>query len=120
MIESIPRIITGVFAFAGTGLHTGVPLVMGGGLPVGYTVPPDKRAQLVYLRAGNSADALVSLVLLRDGTPMRLFPLGARAAMHVPLAVVEDLEPDTVISIGVAAPEGVSGHVVLDMGLMEI
>ena len=116
MIESIPRIITGIFPFTGSGLRTTAPL---DGAPT-YTVPSDKRAQLIYLRAGNSTDALVSLVLLRDGAPMRLFPLGARAGTHVPLAVVEDLQPDTVISIGIAAPEGVSGHVVLDMGLMEI
>ncbi len=116
MIESIPRIVTGIFAFTGAGLRTTTPL---DGAPA-YTVPADKRAQLIYLRAGNSADALVSLVLMRDGAPMRLFPLGAKSGLHVPLAVVEDLQPDTVISLGIAAPEGVSGHVVLDMGLMEI
>ena len=116
MIESIPRIINGIFAFTGAGLRTTTPL---DGAP-SYTVPADKRAQLIYLRAGNSTDALVSLVLLRDGTPMRLFPVGARAGQHVPLSVVEDLQPDTVLSLGIAAPEGVSGHVVLDMGLVEI
>ena len=75
---------------------------------------------MIYLRAGNSADKLVSLVLLRDGVPMRLFPIGAQNSVHVPLAVVEDLQPDTVISLGLAAPEGLTGHVVLDMGLVEI
>lgn len=116
MIESTPRIITGVFAFTGTGLHDAGPLE---GAP-SYTVPADRRAQLIYLRAGNSTDELVTLVLLRDGTPMRLFPLGAKSGHHVPLAVVEDLFPETVITIALAAPEGVSGHVVLDMGLMEV
>ncbi len=116
MIESIPRIINGIFAFTGAGLRTTTPL---GGAP-SYTVPADKRAQLIYLRAGNSTDALISLVLLRDGAPMRLFPVGARAGQHVPLSVVEDLQPETVLSLGIAAPEGVSGHVVVDMGLMEI
>ena len=116
MIESTPRIITGIFAFAGAGLHQAVPLDGAGP----YTVPADRRAQLIYLRAGNSTDALVTLVLMRDGTPMRLFPVGARSGLHVPLSVVEDLFPDTVLTVHVAAAEGVSGHVVLDMGLMEI
>ncbi len=116
MIESTPRIITGIFAFTGAGLHQAVPLDGVGP----YTVPADRRAQLIYLRAGNSTDALVTLVLMRDGTPMRLFPVGARSGLHVPLSVVEDLFPDTVLTVHVAAAEGVSGHVVLDMGLMEI
>ncbi len=116
MISSTPRIIAGVFGFTGAGLMQPVPLDPA----TTYTVPADHRAQLVYLRAGNSTDALVTLVLMRDGTPMRLFPIGARAAQHVPLAVVEDLFPESVLTVHVAAPEGVAGHVVLDMGLMEV
>ncbi len=116
MISSTPRIITGVFGFTGAGLTQPVPL----DAATTYTVPADHRAQLIYLRAGNSTDALVALVLLRDGVPMRVFPIGAKAAQHVPLAVVEDLTPDSVLTLHVAAPEGVSGHVVLDMGLMEV
>ena len=116
MIESTPRIITGIFGFTGTGYATGVPLQ---GLAA-YRVPADKRAQMIYLRAGNSAAEMVALVLLRDGTPMRLFPLGAKSGQHVPLAVVEDLCPDTRLELRLAAPEGVSGTLVLDMGLMEI
>ena len=116
MIESTPRIITGIFAFTGAGLHQAVPLEGVGP----YTVPADRRAQLIYLRAGNTADGLAPLVLMRDNKPMRLFPVGARSGLHVPLSVVEDLFPDTVLTVHVAAAEGVSGHVVLDMGLMEI
>ncbi len=116
MIESTPRIITGIFGFTGAGYATPVPLQ---GLAV-YQVPADKRAQMVYLRAGNSAAEMVALVLLRDGTPMRLFPLGARSGQHVPLAVVEDLFPDSRLELRLAAPEGLSGTLVLDMGLMEI
>ncbi len=116
MIASTPRIITGIFAFTGAGLQRPVPL----DAATTYTVPADHRAQLIYIRAGNSSDALVALALMRDGTPMRLFPIGARAAMHVPLAVVEDLFPESVLTLHLAAPEGVSGHVVLDMGLMEV
>ncbi len=51
---------------------------------------------------------------------MRLFPVGAKASVHVPLAVLEDLEPDCKVEVLVSAPAGTRGHVVLDLGLMEI
>jgi hypothetical protein len=115
-METTPRFLNGVYRFEGRGLEAPFPLDD----KLTYTVPPDKRAQLVYLRAGNSSDALVSLALMRDGKPMRLFPVGARSAMHVPLAVVEDIFPETKLEVFVAAPQGVAGQVVLDIGLMEI
>ena len=116
MIASTPRIITGIFPFTGGGFARPVPL---DGLAP-YATPADKRAQLIYLRAGNSTDEMIALVLLRDGTPMRLFPLGAKSGQHVSLAVVEDLFPETRLELQVAAPAGLSGTIVLDMGLMEI
>jgi hypothetical protein len=115
-METTPRFLQGVYAFTGTGLDVTAPI--GAGLV--YTVPGDKRAQLIYLRAGNSSAELISLVLLRDGKPMRLFPVGAKADTHVPLAVVEDLEPDTKIELQLAAGAGVTGMVVIDVGLLEI
>ena len=115
-METTPRFLNGVYRFDGKGLEAPYPLAE----ELTYTVPPDRRAQLVYLRAGNSSDALISLALMRDGKPMRLFPIGAKSAMHVPLAVVEDIFPETKIEVFVAAPQGASGHVVLDVGLMEI
>lgn len=72
------------------------------------------------MRAGNTSDALVTLILMRDGAPVRLLPIGARTGMHVPLAVVKDLFPETLIEISVSAEEGASGHIVLDVGLMEV
>ncbi|MBB5696129.1 hypothetical protein [Muricoccus pecuniae] len=116
MMESTPRFINGIYPFEGQGLAVSVPLDDG----LSYTVPADRRAQLVYLRAGNSADGLITLTLLRDGVPMRLFPVGAKGAMHVPLAVLEDLFPETKVEVLVSAERGVAGHVVLDIGLMEI
>jgi hypothetical protein len=50
---------------------------------------------------------------------MRYFPLGAKGAIHVPLAVVEDLHPESSLEVLLAAPAGVSGTVVIDIGLME-
>jgi assimilatory nitrate reductase catalytic subunit len=51
---------------------------------------------------------------------MRLFPVGARASVHVPLAVVEDIFPESRLEVLVAAPEGVSGTVVIDVGILEV
>ena len=112
---SKPSFIQGVFEFVGKGLN--VPVALSG---ASYTVPSGKRAQLIYFRGGNSADDLISLVLMRDGKPMRYFPLGAKADAHVALAVVEDLLSETKVEIYAAAPVGVGGMAVLDIGLMEI
>ena len=113
MIETTPKFVQGIFAFTGAGYER--PTALGG-----YTVASDRRAQPVYLRAGNSSDELVVLTLSRDGETMRLFPLGARSASHVPLAVVEDIMPDTRLDVSVSAPAGTSGTIVLDLGLVEI
>jgi hypothetical protein len=115
-METTPRFLNGDFRFEGRGLAA--PALLHPSLA--YTVPGDKRAQLIYLRAGNAADHLVNLVLMRGGKPMRMFPVGARNAVHVPLAVVEDIMPDTSLELYVAAPPGVAGEVVVDLGLMEI
>jgi hypothetical protein len=110
-----PRFIQGTFSFSGRGLGAAHPLHDG----ARFTVPSDKRAQLVYLRAGNSSDALVCLVLTRDTKPMRYFPIGAKASIHVPLAVVEDIFPESKLEVLVAAPEGVTGTIIVDIGILE-
>jgi hypothetical protein len=115
-METTPRFLQGVFAFTGSGLDKFGPV--GSGLT--YMVPPDKRAQLIYIRGGNSCAELICLLLMRDGKPMRYFPIGAKEGGHVSLAVVEDLEPDTKIELVISAPAGVSGSVVVDVGLLEI
>jgi hypothetical protein len=115
-METTPRFIQGIFPFTGAGLDKSALL----GTTTTYMVPGDKRSQLIYFRAGNSSGELIVLTLLRAGKPMRLFPVGAKSATHVSLAVVEDLEPDTKLEVVVAAPAGVSGSVALDIGLLEI
>ena len=115
-METTARFLNGDYPFEGKGLDAPYPLADA----LAYTVPADKRAQLIYLRAGNSSDGLVSLTPMRDGKPMRLFPVGAKAALHVPLAVVEDISPEARLEVFVAAPQGARGQVVLDMGLMEV
>lgn len=109
-----PRFIQGTFSFTGQGLSNPRPLHDS----ARFTVPADRRAQLIYMRGGNSSDALISLVLTRDGKPMRHFPIGARSGMHVPLAVVEDIFPESKLEVLVAAPEGTSGIVIVDFGLL--
>lgn len=115
-MHSTPRFLQGVFAFEGKGLDQPVPIDN----TLAYLVPDGVVAQAVYLRAGNSADELICLVLLRDGRPMRLFPIGAKGDVHVPLRVVEDLDAGTAIELQLAAPAGVSGTVVVDLGLVEV
>jgi hypothetical protein len=115
-MQEVPKFIQGVFAFKGAGLRELVPLVP----EASYKVAYDKRAQTIYLRAGNTSDHLICLVLSRAGEIMRYFPIGARNAIHVPLAITEDLEPETEISLRIGAPAGASGEVVIDLGLVEI
>jgi hypothetical protein len=111
-----PRFISGIFAFEGRGLDTTAAL----GPAATYRVPADKRAQLIYFRCGNSAGELVYVTLVRDGKPMRYFPIGAKASEHVSLAVVEDIFPDSQLEIWCGAPKGLVGALVLDIGLLEI
>ncbi len=114
MRESTPRILTGMHEFNGAGYAAPVPL------GVSYQVPADRRAQMVYFRAGNSTAEMVAVILMRDGIAMRTFPIGAKDAVHVPLAVVEDLPPDTRLEMMMVAPTGTSGTLALDVGLVEI
>jgi assimilatory nitrate reductase catalytic subunit len=75
--------------------------------------------QTLYFRGGNSSPELVTVVLLRDGVPMRYFPIGAKGDVHVPLRVVEDIEGGSVIELQLVADRGVSGSVVVDLGMVE-
>jgi len=115
-VSSRPRLLQGIYAFEGQGLDTPSRLAPA----LTYTVPAGSEAQLVYFRGGNSGAELVCAIVMRDGEPMRFFPMGARASTHVALRVVEDLLAETVIEIHLAAPARASGHVVIDLGLVEI
>jgi hypothetical protein len=113
---STPRFLQGVFAFDGLGLDE--PSLLDPTLT--YTVPAGCTTQPVYFRGGNSSDDLVYVTLMRDGVPMRYFPIAAKGATHVSLRVVEDLLSDTVLELFAAAPKGVGGSLVVDLGLIEI
>jgi hypothetical protein len=110
-----PKFVQGVYPFQGKGLASPFPLEP----TVTYQVPADKRCQLTYFRAGNSSSELIYFLVKRDGSPMRYFPVGAKSAIHIALAVTEDLQPDTTLEILIAAPEGIAGEAVIDVGLME-
>ena len=85
-----------------------------------YVVPAGAVTQPVYFRGGNSSKQMITVVLFRDGKPMRYFPIAAKGATHVALRVVEDLLADTVLELYVAAPAGCSGIVIVDLGLVEV
>jgi assimilatory nitrate reductase catalytic subunit len=110
------RFLQGIYQFTGTGIDKPAPL----DAALSYVVPDGSVAQALYFRGGNTADELIALVLMRDGVPMRYFPMGAKADVHVPLRVVEDLEGGTAIELYIAAPEGLTGSVIVDVGLVEV
>ena len=115
-MHSTPRFLQGIFDFTGHGADK--PALLHDGLT--YTVPAGVVSQPLYFRGGNATDELVTLVLVRDGAPMRYFPIGARASCHVQLAVVEDIDDGSVLELHLAAPEGLTGTVVVDLGLVEV
>lgn len=112
---SSPRFLQGAYEFDGGGYDKPVPLDDA----LRYVVPAGATTQPVYFRGGNSTKQMISVILFRDGTPFRYFPISAKGATHVALRVVEDLLADTVIELYVAAPEGLKGTVIVDLGLVE-
>jgi len=110
------KFIQGMFGFEGRGLETPVSLEP----RAIYQVPPDKRAQLIYCRIGNPTPEFLYLVLQRDGKTMRLFPCGGKSGIHVPLAIIDDIPHDSVIELAIAAPEGLTAKVMIDLGFVEI
>ena len=115
MIDSQPRFIQGVIPFVGAGYTKPTPLS-----GATFTVAADKRAQPLYFRGGNSTGDMITVALMRDGKLMRYFPIGAKASVHVQLAVVEDVEPEMTLELVLLAPEGLTGTVIVDLGLVEI
>ena len=108
-MASTPRFLQGVFPFTGHGLSK--PEVID--VSTSFVVPSGSIAQPLYFRGGNSSDELIVVTL-------RMFPMGARDGVNVPLRVVEDVDPDSVLELVIAAPEGTSGEVVVDFGLVLI
>ena len=113
--QAAPRFLQGVFPFAGRGFFDLGPL----NDALGYVVPPGTFAEVIYFRAGNLSDDLIYLTLTVNGVPVRYFPVGPKADFHVPLSIVESHPAGSRIEIGLAAPRGLSGSVVVDVGILE-
>jgi hypothetical protein len=115
-VISKPVFLQGIYEAVGSGVDK--PVLLHPSLA--YTVPPGITTQPLYFRGGNGTDELVTVVLARDGQPMRYFPIGAKGAVHVALAVVEDIEEGSVLELQLAAADGLTGTVVVDLGLVEV
>jgi hypothetical protein len=114
--EAIPKFLQGVYPFAGRGVFDLGPL----NDALTYTVPAGKTAEVVYFRAGNLSDDILYMAVSANGIPIRYFPCGPKADLHVPLAIVEPYTEGTRIEICLAAPRGLTGTIVLDVGILEI
>ena len=108
--------LQGIYPFEGAGFDKPVPIHT----ELARVVPDGVINQTLYFRGGNTTDELITVVLMRDGVPMRYFPIGAKSDVHVPLRVVEDLEPGTGVELHAAAPAGLTVTVVIDLGLVEV
>ena len=109
------RFLQGIYPFEGAGLDK--PAVISAELS--HLVPDGVINQTLYFRGGNTSSELITVVLLRDGVPMRYFPIGAKGDCHVPLRVVEDIEGGSLIELRLIADHGVAGSVVVDLGMVE-
>lgn len=111
-----PHFLQGVYPFVGRGVFELAPL----NDALSYTVPAGQAAEIIYVRAGNLSDDLLYLTLSADGRSIRYFPVGPKADFHVPLAIVESFPAGTRIDVCLAAPRGLSGTIVVDVGLVEV
>jgi hypothetical protein len=103
----------GVYAFEGRGLHE--PFAVDAGLR--YTVPGGSMARAVRFHVVNRSDDMVCVVLVRDGSPMRYFPVAAQQEAEIPARAVEDLRGGSTLELQVAAPKGRAGSLTVELGL---
>lgn len=113
--QATPRFLQGAFSFAGRGFFEVGPLHD----DLRYVVPAGATAEVIYLRAGNMSDDLLYLALCVNGLPVRYFPAGPKADFHVPLSITETYPAGARIEVGIAAPRGLTGSVVVDVGILE-
>jgi hypothetical protein len=110
--EGTPVLLQTLTTFEGHGLTA--PQSLG----LSYTVPSDRTSGMFYFRAGSTVGGMVNISVMRDGKLMRYFPVAPNSAIHVALAIVEELPAGTRIDI-LAAGEG-SGTLILDIGYLEV
>ncbi len=85
-----------------------------------YTVPAGKTAELIYFRAGYLSEDLIYFSITANTTPIRYFPVGPKSDIHVTLAIAESHPGGARFDVCLAAPRGLVGTAVLDVGLVEI
>jgi assimilatory nitrate reductase catalytic subunit len=110
--EGTPVLLQTLTTIEGRGLDAPQPLGLS------YSVPKDCTAGMFYFRAGSTVSGMVNISVMRDGKLMRYFPVAPNSAIHVSLAIVEELPGGTRIDI-LAAGEG-SGTLILDIGYLEL
>ena len=110
-----PRFLQGVYPFAGRGFFDIGPL----NEALCYVVPDGATAEVIYVRAGNLSDDLIYLALCVNTRPVRYFPVGPKADFHVPLSITETYSSGAKIEVAFAAPRGLNGSVVVDIGILE-
>jgi hypothetical protein len=109
------RFLQGAFPFIGKGIFESVPIDSS----LDMTVRKGMQAQVLYVRIGNHSEDLIYLTLTSNGTPIRHFPVGPQGALHIPM-VIQELHPaGTKLSFLLAAARGVSGTVIVDVGIKE-
>ena len=113
--EATPHYLQGVYPFAGRGFFDLAPL----NEALCYEVPAGRTAEVIYFRAGNLSDDLLYLTLSLNGHPVRYFPVGPKADFHVHLSIVESYPAGSRIEVCLAAPRGLTGTVVVDIGILE-
>lgn len=87
-------------------------------LDLEYTVPQGCTAGLQYVRLGTTSTDMVNVTVLRDGKRMRYFPVAGGDAIHVQLAIVDQLEAGEHIEVTAAGKE--TGTLILDIGILEV
>lgn len=112
---SQPRFLQGVFPFVGKGIYESIPVEH----DLECTVPAGYQARVLYVRLGNHSDDLIYLTLTANEAPIRYFPVGPQSALHIPLVIQETHAPGTKLSFRLAAERGVSGTLILDVGIEE-
>ena len=114
--RATPRFLQGVFPFVGRGIVDLGEI----NHELTYEVPKGKLAEALYIRAGNSSEALIYIALIANGKPIRYVPLGPSGTEHIPLAIVESFPAGTILQVWIGAPKNLTGMVVIDIGFIEI
>jgi hypothetical protein len=114
--DSLPAcFLQGIFPFVGKGIFESIAIDES----LNLTVPKGVCAQVVYVRLGNHSDDLIYLTLTANDTPIRHFPVGPQGALHIPMVIRELHPPDTKLTFLLSAARGVSGTVIVDVGIQE-